>query len=337
MTADRPAYEVLAAAAGAAGAAPSIHNTQPWRWRVASPVLELRAVRDRQLGVTDPLGRLMTLSCGAALHHARVALAAQGLRSTVERLPDPAQPDLLARVTATGPVPVTHEAMRHLQTIRIRHTDRRPVAPAPVPPEALDALRRVAEAEGSHLHVLRSDDVLELASAAARAQRVEELDPDWVEELAYWAGGSTTPSAGSDTPSGRGEGLGLIDEVIPAEPTKTTVPSRDFGHGGTLPIGEGHDRTAAYAILYGDDDSPECWLRGGEALSAVWIASIEHDLTLLPLSAVVEVPQTRHVLRRLLSNIGEPLLTVRLGRPDPTQAATQHTPRLPAEQIIDIS
>ncbi len=327
----------LASAARVGGFAPSIHNTQPWRWRVTGDVLELWAVRDRQLGVADPLGRLLTVSCGAALHHARVALAAEGIASTVERRPDPDQPDLLARVTATGPAPVTHEAMRDLQTIRIRHTDRRPVAPVPVPREALEALRRVAEAEGSHLHVLRPDDVIDLASAAARAQRVEELDPDWVEELAYWAGGSSTPSAGSDTPSGRGEGLGLIDEVIPAEPTKTTVPSRDFGHGGTLPIGEGHDRTAAYAILYGDEDSPQCWLRGGEALSAVWLAAIEHDLTLLPLSAVVEVPQTRHVLRRLLSNLGEPLLTMRLGRPDPTQAAKQHTPRLPADQIIDMS
>jgi nitroreductase len=114
------------------------------------------------------------------------------------------------------------------------------------------------------------------------------------------------------------------------------VPGRDFGHGGTLPVGEGHDKAAVYAILYGDDDSPQSWLRGGEALSALWIAAIEHDLTVLPLSAAVEVPQTRQVLRHLLAELGEPLLALRIGCPDPDHAGPPHTPRLPAEQVIEL-
>ena len=63
------AQAALAAAAQFAGLAPSIHNTQPWRWRLVGPVLELRAERQRQLGVTDPSGHLLLISCGAALHH----------------------------------------------------------------------------------------------------------------------------------------------------------------------------------------------------------------------------------------------------------------------------
>jgi nitroreductase len=326
----------LAAAASVGGFAPSIQNTQPWRWRVHGTVLELKAVRERQLSITDPLGRMLTVSCGAALHHARVALDAEGVASTVERLPDRTVPDLLARITVTGPALVTHEAVRALQTIRIRHTDRRPVAPTVVPTDALEAVRQAAEAEGAHLHYLRPDDVVELASAAARAQRVEELDPDWVEELAYWAGGSNSPSTASASPAGRGDGLGLPDEVIPMTAPQTSVPGRDFGHAGTLPIGAGHDRSAVYAILYGDDDEPECWLRGGEALSALWIAAIEHDLTVLPLSAAAEVAQTRQLLRQMLANLGEPLLALRLGSPDPDHAGPPHTPRLPADQVIDI-
>ena len=326
----------LAAAARVGGFAPSIHNTQPWRWRVAGDVLELRAVRERQLAVADPLGRLLTVSCGAALHHARVALAAEGWESTVDRMPVPDDPDLLARITVAGRVPVTHEAVRALQTIQIRHTDRRPLSPNPVPPAAVESLRRAAGLEGANLHALRPDEVVELASAAARAQRVEELDPDWVEELAYWAGGSTTPSVGSSTPSGRGEGLGLIDDVIPKTPPQTSVPGRDFGHGGTLPVSAGHDKAAVYAILYCDDDTPGRWLRGGEALSALWIAAIEQDLTILPLSAVVEVPQTRQLLRRLLAELGEPLLALRIGAPDPDHAGPARTPRIPTDQLIDI-
>ena len=66
----------LAQAARTAGLAPSIHNTQPWRWRVDGSTLDLRAERSRQLAITDPVGRMLAISCGAALHHVRVALAA---------------------------------------------------------------------------------------------------------------------------------------------------------------------------------------------------------------------------------------------------------------------
>jgi nitroreductase len=326
----------LAGAARVGGFAPSIHNTQPWRWKVAGPELSLYAARQRQLAVTDPAGRMLTISCGAALHHARVALAAEGWQSTVDRVPEAADPDLLARVTVTGQAQVTAEAIRDLQTLQIRHTDRRPVSSVPVDPASLDALRATAEREGAHLHVMHHEDVLEVASAAAAAQRVENLDPDWVEELAYWVGGSNTPSAGAPTADGRGEGLGLPDEVIPSTPPLTTVPGRDFGHGGTLPVSEGHDRSATYAILNVDQDSRLGWLRGGEALSAVWLTAVEHDLSVLPLSAAVEVEQTRHSLRHLLAGIGEPLLVLRLGVPDQEHAGPPHTPRLPANQTIDI-
>ena len=58
----------------AACSAPSVHNTQPWAWRVLdSTTIELYADRTRQLPATDPLGRDLAISCGAALHHLVVA------------------------------------------------------------------------------------------------------------------------------------------------------------------------------------------------------------------------------------------------------------------------
>ena len=55
--------------------APSIHNTQPWRWRYRHGVLDLFADRTRQLPALDPDGRSLLLSCGAALELARLGLA----------------------------------------------------------------------------------------------------------------------------------------------------------------------------------------------------------------------------------------------------------------------
>jgi hypothetical protein len=238
-------------------------------------------------------------------------------------VPNPSEPDLLAQLTVAGRTDVTTEAIRLLQALRIRHTDRRPVADVAPPAGTIDAIRTTIEQEGARIHALRPEDVIDLASAAGHAQGVEIVDPQWREELSYWAGGSR------DT-------VGVPDDVIPDQPPYTTVPGRDFGQPGTLPIGGGHDGSAVYAILYGDTDTPVAWLRGGEALSAAWLQALERDLTLLPLSAAVEVPSTRLTLRRMLSNLGEPYLVLRLGVGDPDQTATPHTPRLPTEQIVEI-
>ena len=46
--------EALVAAAEAALRAPSIFNSQPWRWHVSADALELRTDPARQLAVVDP-------------------------------------------------------------------------------------------------------------------------------------------------------------------------------------------------------------------------------------------------------------------------------------------
>jgi len=320
MTETRSVTAALTAAAEIAGQAPSVHNTQPWHWRVESDGLELRAEPARQLRASDPDGRLMVLSCGSALHHARIALAAEGWHVEVERRPEP---NRLARVRVTGRSDRDPWAMRHLQTIQIRRTDRRPVADVPIEDAVLDAVRVAVEAEGIWLHLMRPDEVVELAAAADRAQVLENFDPQWREEISYWAGGV------------RGEGLGVPGTAIPHEAPQTTVPARDFGVTGDLPITAGHDGAARYGILFGPGDTAESWLRAGEALSAAWLVAIEHGISLVPMSAAIEVDSTRTILRRLVSGIGDPYLVLRLGVPEPDRAAPPRTPRLPASETVE--
>src|SRR2546423_3711971 len=160
---------VLTEAAEAALRAPSIFNTQPWRWRVAGDVLELRLDPERLLPVVDPDRRLATLSCGIALHHALTALAAAGQTAAVGRLPDPADTELLARIRVAGQHAADPADIRRYQAIAIRHTDRRLFSDQQVPRAALDLLRDAAEANGAHLHVLPGDDVPMLAAPEPQA------------------------------------------------------------------------------------------------------------------------------------------------------------------------
>jgi nitroreductase len=315
------ATRALAAAADAARLAPSVHNTQPWRWVVRGDRLELYAVPDRQLREQDPDGRLMVLSCGAALHHARVGLAAEGWVHAVER---PAgQP--LAVIHAERHEPADPHAMQRMQLLRVRHTDRRVVSDEPVAPDVRQALADAARQGGARLHVLRRDEVLQLAVMIEHSGEAQQHDERMRAETATWVGGD------------RPEGTGLPDAVIPAELPLTTVAERDFGAAGTLDAGAGHDNTAAYAILYGDGDEPVDWLRAGEALSELWLSATEHGAAVLPLSSPVELAFTRQALRRMLAETGYPYLVLRLGTTDPEHAGPAHTPRLPADQVIEIA
>lgn len=312
---ERPLPAVLAEAVEAAAYAPSVHNTQPWRWQIEGDTLALYADRGRQLTVADPDGRMLTLSCGAALGYARTALAAEGFDCAVTAMPEPSDPDLLARISVTGQVPVSAENMRRFQTALIRHTDRRPVSEAPLPVGAVDALRAAVEAEQVSLHAVPADRVTELAAATDHAQRVAAEDPNARAETARWVGGS------------RPDQTGIPDAAIPASTPQTTVPARDFGQQGTLEVGSGHDRFARYLILFGAGDEPADWLHAGEALSACWLTAIEHGLSLVPISSVIEVPATREGVRRLIGDLGHPYLVVRIGVADLEHPGPPHTPR----------
>lgn len=318
----RDVAEALYKAASAAGHAPSIHNTQPWRWRIVGASMDLFAEHSRMLDVTDPDGRLATLSCGAALHHARIALAAHGWRATVSRLSDSADPDHLASLTVDGPAPIGPDTERRAQNIRLRHTERRPVTGSPLGPDEVSAIVEAAESQGARLHVLRPEQIFDLAAATSQAQGVESAETQWQQELARWTG------------AGRGPGTGVPDQVIPQVMPETTVPGRDFGRRGDLPAANGHDRPAVFAVLYGPGDGPIDWLRAGEALSALWLVAVELDVSVLPLSAPIEVAVAREGVRRLLSDLGQPYLALRLGHRIADDDLAR-TPRLPVDQIIE--
>lgn len=131
-------------------AAPSVHNSQPWRWRQGEHSIELHADHSRRLHLSDPRGREMILSCGAALHHARVAAAALGLPAEVEYAPDLDRPSHLATLHLRPGEPSALAATA-LDTLAQRCTDRRRFTAWPVPDERLAMLAASATAAGTQV------------------------------------------------------------------------------------------------------------------------------------------------------------------------------------------
>lgn len=316
------ARAALEAAARGSLRAPSVFNTQPWSWRITGDVLELSSDPERRLGVTDAEGRLLLISCGGALHHALVTLAANGWRADVRRMPDELRPDLLARIRVTGraePDPVAKELA---DAISRRRTDRRAFGERRATEETLTRLRRLVEAQGAYLYVVPDDRVPELAIAVDEAADAEYFDPAYRTELTRW----------TYRPAWTGDG---VPPATVVQPALRRVPVRNFlpdGSGGLL-AGADHDEGATFVIIFGMTDAPVDLLRGGEAMSALLLRATAEGLATAPISEAVEVAWPRRLLARLLSGIGEPYLIVRLGYVDSPDVLPVSPRRAVAEVI----
>lgn len=299
--------QVLRECAEAALAAPSIFNTQPWRWQVTNGVLRLWADLERQLLVADPQGRMLTISCGVALHHARVALAAAGHQPRVVRLPDRGSPDLLAEVSVAGPHQPGAAEIRLRDAIVQRRTDRRPFHGG-VPAEAISALADAAESQGARLRLIRGHEISALAVAAAQAGALQLADPGYRRELVSW----------THRPRWSGDGVPMATVV---EPSPRAVPVRNFVLSGSpergLPPGPHTDVSAQFGVVSTGEDSPLAWIQAGEALSAMLLTATSLGLGTAPMSDITELSVTREQLRQLLGGTGIPQLAVRIGKRPP--------------------
>jgi hypothetical protein len=313
MTVVLPANVELALrrAAVRATLAPSVHNTQPWRFVLTEDALQVRADFDRQLHVLDPTGRQLLISCGCAVFNARVSLAATGYRPAAELFPEPGDRDLVARLTARS-----DDSMNVLAAldavVELRRTNRRRFAEDPVPDEVVDSLVAAAEAEDAVLVPIRREaDRITAAVLHQRADREQNADPAYRAELRAWT---------TDDPN-RDDGVPAL-AVPHGGIAQDDVPIRDFDtHGsGALPT-ETHSSVDQCLLLLGTaEDTAQSWLRAGQALERILLEVTRHGFVASPLTQAIEMPATRVELRSQLQLAMHPHVILRIGRAPTTPA-----------------
>ncbi len=111
--------------------APSLHNSQPWRWVVEGDTVQLFVEPDRVVRGADSSGREALIACGAVLDHFRVAMAAAGFTANVDRFPNPNNRLHVASIDFTAMEFVTDGHRRRANAILLRRTDRLPFAAPP--------------------------------------------------------------------------------------------------------------------------------------------------------------------------------------------------------------
>jgi hypothetical protein len=266
-----------------AGAAPSIHNTQPWRFRVAGgDLLEVHGEPERMLWVADCRGRALHLSCGAALLNLRLAVRAIGAKPLVWPLPDPQrEPTLMASVQLSGGRPATLEERELLDAIWQRHTSRVPFSGRPVPGAVWASLERAASAEFALLQPLGPAHTARVLQLTADAERELAEDFDHRVELARWIG-----TDGDD---------GVPAAALGARPDRHPAPVRDLGRAApatALPAAS-YEPRPQLAVLATARDEPADWLRAGQALQRVLLSATVAGLAVSFLYQPIELHDMR--------------------------------------------
>ncbi|MDP9102017.1 MAG: nitroreductase [Actinomycetota bacterium] len=301
--------------------APSVHNTQPWLFARTERGLTISADPSRRLTVTDPLGRDLLVSCGAALHHLQVAARAVGIDTDVHLLP-PGR-DVLADVTLTRGSPGSSEETELAVAILHRHTYRGRFADRPVAPTVLSALRLAAESRHGLVRLVRQDELVEVEVLVSAAERLL-LDTDgYPAELARWVW---------DGPADHDRGDGLpAPSVEHGAGRAESLQGRQFeGVAATRPDEPPPAEHPTVLLLSTSGDSPADQVEAGEALSALLLAATRLGVLAQPIGQVIDVPATRWALRDRLGTVGAPQMLLRLG----VGAAVPTTPRRSVEDVF---
>ncbi|BBZ45372.1 Acg family FMN-binding oxidoreductase [Mycobacterium parmense] len=325
MSAQAPDPEVFRDAVMLAGRAPSLHNSQPWRWVARGASLQLWADPSRLMPATDRSGRELILSCGAALDHLRVAMAAAGWDSITKRLPDAAEPDHLATVGFRPSPAVTDVQRRRAAAVRRRRTDRLPFDAPAGWPALHSALCRAVMPYGVLLDVVADDQRPALAEESRLAETLRRYDTTYVSELRWWT--SPFDSDATHLPEGA--------MVSSSEAARVDIAR------GFPPVGGGHrrasidrDRSAIVVLSTPTDDRLDV-LRCGEALSAVLLECTAAGMATCTLTHMTELPQSRDIIGRIAATEGLPQLLVRVGGSPRNGGHVEPTARRLVAEILE--
>lgn len=282
------------AAAGALAASP--HNTQPWHFDLASNRVDLHAVADRRIPVTDASLREHYAGLGCAIENMVRAAPGLGFIPAVSLFPQGSESTLIARIQL---IPAQQTADFLDAEIDRRHTNRGPYAPEAVSDETLAALTALAaENAGVELMWLTSLQQRKAMSALI-VEATEALIADEEQSIdsASWF------RASSREVEAHRDGITLDAQTLDSFTLAAAkiLPPQSRAAADRFWVDRARDEQCPTAAAYGviavpDVTDTHAQVLGGRALQAVHLAATAEGLGVHPMNQITERIDRDHAL-----------------------------------------
>jgi hypothetical protein len=315
---------VIRYAVGLACRAPSLHNSQPWRWIAHNSTVQLFLDPHQIARAADGSGRQAVLSCGVALDHLMVAMAASGCVAEVEVFPNPDNLDHLATVEFHPGQYVTDAQRDRADAILRRRTDRLPFAAPTGWADVEPVLRAGLGGAEVYLDVLTDAARPVLADASQLTESLRLYDSTYHTELDWW-----THSFAA------GEGIPDTSLISALESDRVAV-GRLFpvsGHADRNP--EVADDESRILVLSTDENTYSSALSCGLALSSVLLDATSAGLASCTLTHLTEHASSRGAIGGLTGRRAFPQVLVRVGVAPPLDLTAPATPRLRLQDVLE--
>ena len=311
--------------------APSSHNTQPWQFQIVKNTVELYADKTRALPVADPNYRELTISCGAALFHLRIAMRYFGYSDVVEILPEPDNHNLLARIYLGSKRITRFEEGLLFRAIPKRFTNRLSFQDTRLPKSLISELESACCCEGDWLQICTQkispanrDTVINLIT---EGDRLQMADPLFRRELAKWIHSAHSPHhAGISVTKGLNRTLDGLTPLI-----SYGIQSFNLGRFQAAKDRKLAIQAPALMLISSAGDRPADWLATGEALAHLLLRARVEDVWASFFNQPIQVPQLRSRLQALFSDNGYPQILLRLGY----GREVEPTPRRSIDEVVD--
>lgn len=288
--------------------APSSHNTQPWLWKISGNEIELWADHSRAMTALDASGRELIMSCGAVLHHLRLAIRAFGYADLISILPEASQPHLMARVRLAKKHEASSDDELLFRYVAERRTNRKQFEDLELSSALMQVLQREAAQEHAHLRFVQSqserDEVIKLIEFGTLRQ---SHDADVRRDQADWI----APAFSSRRDGIPSRALGINDLLSYVAPFALRV--LDVGEAQADNEAQLADNAPLLVVLCTDEEGPKAWLAAGQALSRVLLRARVAEVSASFFSQPIEVDKAWVQLRHALGLRNFPQLIFRLG------------------------
>ncbi len=292
--------------------APSLHNTQPWKFTVHNGEIRILADRTRHLTVADPDARELYISIGCAIENLLTAAAYFGLNSHVTYFPDPHDEIWVATLSFKdigGTSSLADQELFH--AIALRHTNRQTYANKALNERDVQQLRACLHDSGLKLQLNDDPEIKQqVDSLVISADITQFADPDYRDELNRWI---TQGEFGYRWLIAR---VGQLATTYLSSHHKTVKPDADIVLNAPM-----------LALLSTDSDNRLAQVQCGQTFERMALIATTLNIGIQPLSQIIQVAQLRGELSKLFDSAAAyPQMAFRLGYTDVAQDAASRRP-----------